>query len=273
MVHSQVTPRLLRQKGDQGADHFVAPNPPHGAVFTYYLKDNYKTVKNVRQEKEKSLNEKNRDVPFPGWDALEAERREEEAKIWISVEDHRGNVVRRVPGVATKGFHRVAWDLRYPAPDAIELEASGEEPLFDEPSGGFLAPPGTYTATMYKQVNGKVEKLSKTEQFEVIRLRKGALPGARPADVANFWRKYEDAVRSASALSLAFSNAKAKVEGMKLALANSTADAGDIDKRIHDLRMEILELEGKVSGNQSKNEPGEKTNRPSVIAFSPSPVA
>jgi chromosome segregation ATPase len=138
------------------------------------------------------------------------------------------------------------------------LETSGEEPLFDEPSGGFLAPPGTYTATMYKQVNGKVEKLSKTEQFEVVRLKKGALPGARPADVADFWRKYEDAVRLASALDLAFSNAMAKVEGMKLALANSTADAGDIDKRIHDLRMEILELEGKVSGYQSKNEPGEK---------------
>ena len=247
------------QKGDQGADHFVAPNPPHGAVFTYYLKDNYKTLKDVRQEKEKLLNERNRDVLFPGWDALEAERREEEAKIWISVEDYRGNVVRRVPGVAAKGFHRVAWDLRYPAPDAIELESSSEEPLFDEPSGGFLAPPGTYTATLYKQVDGKVEKLSKTEQFEVVRLRKGALPGSRHADVADFWRKYEDAARSASALNLAFSNAKAKVKGMKLALANSTANAGDIDERLHDLRMEILSLESKVSGNQSKNEPGEKT--------------
>ena len=247
------------QKGDQGADHFVSPNPPHGAVFTYYLKDDYKTLKDIRLKKEESLNEKNRDVPFPGWDALEAERRQEEPKIWISVEDRGGNVVRRVPGIAKKGFHRVAWDLRYPAPDAIELEASGEEPLFDEPSGGFLAPPGTYTATLYKQVDGKVEKLSETAQFEVVRLRKGALSGARPADVAKFWRKYEDAARSASALNLAFNNAMTKVKGMKLALANSTADAGDLDKRLHDLRMEILELEGKVSGNQSKNEPGEKT--------------
>ena len=175
------------------------------------------------------------------------------------MEDYRGNVVRRVPGVTAKGFHRVAWDLRYPAPDAIELESSSEEPLFDEPSGGFLAPPGTYTATLYKQVDGKVEKLSKTEQFEVVRLRKVALAGSRPADVADFWRKYENTARAASALNLAFSNAKAKVKGMKLALANSTANAGDIDKRLHDLRMEILALESKVSGNQSKNEPGEKT--------------
>ena len=27
------------QKGSQGASHYVAPNPPFGAVFTYYLKD------------------------------------------------------------------------------------------------------------------------------------------------------------------------------------------------------------------------------------------
>jgi hypothetical protein len=30
------------EKGSIGADHYVAPNPPFGAVFTYYLRDDMK---------------------------------------------------------------------------------------------------------------------------------------------------------------------------------------------------------------------------------------
>lgn len=241
-------------KGSQGAGHFVAPNPPFGAVFTYYLKEAIKTLKDIRKEDEKALNEKNRDIPFPGWDAIEAERRQDAPKIWISVEDSRGDVVRRVPGSAGKGFHRVAWDLRYPAADAIDLDSGG-----DEPGSGFLAAPGTYTATLYRQLDGKVSQLAQSQQFEVVRLRRGALPGARPAVAAAFWRDYEDATRTASALQLTLRKALTKVKAMKLALASSTAEAGVLDERLHDLRMELLELDGKLSGNRSKQQPGEKT--------------
>ena len=241
-------------KGSQGAGHFVAPNPPFGAVFTYYLKEAIKTLKDIRKEDEKALNEKNRDIPFPGWDAIEAERRQDAPKIWISVEDSRGDVVRRVPGSAGKGFHRVAWDLRYPAADAIDLDSGG-----DEPGSGFLAAPGTYTATLYRQLDGEVSQLAQSQQFEVVRLRRGALPGARPAVAAAFWRDYEDATRTASALQLTLRKALTKVKAMKLALASSTAEAGVLDERLHDLRMELLELDGKLSGNRSKQQPGEKT--------------
>ncbi|MDH3783686.1 MAG: glycosyl hydrolase, partial [Acidobacteriota bacterium] len=41
-------------KGDQGASHFLAPNPPFGSVFTYYLKEDLKTAKATRQETEKT---------------------------------------------------------------------------------------------------------------------------------------------------------------------------------------------------------------------------
>ena len=241
-------------KGSQGADHFVAPNPPFGTVFTYYLSNDFETLKSVRQEKEASLNEREKDIHFPGWEAIEAERRQEEPVLWVSVTDRRGDVVRRVPASTGKGFHRVAWDLRYPAPEAIGLDWDSE------PSSGFLAPPGTYTATLYKQRGGDVIQLSEPQEFKVVRLRKGALPGARLAEVAAFWRKYEDVVRSASALQITLNTAMSKVDAMKLALANSTAKAGDLDKRLHEIRIALLELEERMGGNQSKQSPGEKTN-------------
>ena len=39
--------------------------------------------------------------------------------IWLTVKDIEGNVVRRIEGKNSKGFNRVAWDLRWPATNAI----------------------------------------------------------------------------------------------------------------------------------------------------------
>ena len=96
---------------------YTAPNPPFGAVFTYYLKDEIKTRKKQRQEAEKKLAEKGGGRPRtrPGT-ALAAEDREEDPAIVLTSADATGNVVRRLTGPVTAGFHRVAWDLRYPPP-------------------------------------------------------------------------------------------------------------------------------------------------------------
>ncbi len=40
-------------RGSQGASYFIAPNPPFGAVFTYYLSEELKSRKEARQEAEK----------------------------------------------------------------------------------------------------------------------------------------------------------------------------------------------------------------------------
>ena len=101
-------------KGNQGASYYVAENPPFGAVFTYFLSEGMTTAKQERQEAEKELAEEGSGIPFPGWNALEEERRQEKPQIWLTVRDQSGNVVRRLHGPTGKGFHRVAWDLSYP---------------------------------------------------------------------------------------------------------------------------------------------------------------
>ena len=61
--------------GDQGAAYFAAPNPPFGALFTYYLKEDLQTAKARRQEAEKEASGKKDAARFPGWETVEAERR------------------------------------------------------------------------------------------------------------------------------------------------------------------------------------------------------
>ena len=136
-------------KASQGDAYYIAPNPPFGAVFTYHLSEGFMTKAEKRREKEKK---NSKSVGFPGWDAVEAEHREMKPKIIFEVRDSDGDVVRRIDGPASKGFHRVAWDLRYPNPYALPLDREKAT------GSGYLAMPGKYSVTMFAIVDGKTSK-------------------------------------------------------------------------------------------------------------------
>lgn len=244
-------------KGSQGASHYVAPNPPFGAVFTYHLSVGLETLAQARQAAEAPLEAAGEDIAFPGWEAVGKEAVQAEPGVFVLVRDAQGNVVRRVEGPAGKGFHRIAWDLRYPAPQVISLDAD-DDPR--EPPQGLLAPPGTYTATLYKRVDGQVSQLDEPIEFEVERLYEGALPGAPASEVAAFWRAWEDATREATAISLKLRRAIARVDAMAEALARSRADAGAIDARLHQVRAALYALDAELNGNPAAREVGEKTH-------------
>ncbi len=202
------------------------------------------------------MHKRNANIPFPGWDALEAERRELEPKIWLIVKDANGQVVRRVSGPTKKGMHRVAWDLRYPAPDAVDLERRAGP--FDEEPEGLLAAPGTYTVSLAQQVNGTTTMLAEPQSFEVVPLRKGALESADLQAAVSFYREYERAYRANSAFGLTLKNAITKVKGMQQALERSQTTPGVLDDRLYTLRTQLLDLQKEYAGNQARQEPGEK---------------
>ena len=240
-------------KGSQGDGYFVAPNPPFGAVFTYHLGKGFETKKAKRQAEEKLAISKKKSVGFPGWDVVETERREVDPKIIFEVKNSEGDVVRRLNGPVTKGFHRVAWDLRYPSPNAVTKDNPSKI------SSGFLASPGNYTVTMYVQQDGKLKRLSKSQPFEVVPLRDGALPTKSHGEIADFWRDYENAVRQGSQLQISVSNALKQVNGMQTALDRSNAEVGDMDRLLHEIRKSLLDMDASLNGNPSRMGPGEKT--------------
>ena len=98
-------------------------NPPSGAVITYYLRDELKTRKDQRREQEKDIAEKGGDVPYPSWDALRSEEREDGPAVILTVRDADGSVVRRLTGPTGAGLHRVAWNLRHQRRDLAEVLA------------------------------------------------------------------------------------------------------------------------------------------------------
>ena len=244
-------------RGSQGAEHFVAPNPPFGAVFTYYLANEYKTKKKVRRESEKNISAST-NVPFPGWDALEEERKQAKPRIWLTVKDSQGNVIRKVEGPVTKGFHRVAWDLRYPASDMVETVARPKPLFYQEPKGRMVVP-GTYTVSLSKEIDGTVTEIAGPMTFEVERLRKGALEGSTPEATVAFWKELDDLKSQTGVLGRELSNVTAKASALDKALKLSSVEPGAMNKRVHDLKRSIMDLDAELNGNQSKNEVGEKT--------------
>ena len=252
----------MSDKGSQGAAHYVADNPEFGATFTYYLKDSLKSAKEQRQAAEKKNLASDEAVAFPGWDTLEAEEREQAPKIWLTVQDSAGQAIRRLEGQPQAGFHRISWDLRYPAAAAIALNAEPLEDDEDAPTGMMVAP-GTYTVSLAKEVNGTVTELAGPVAFRVEKLQDGALPSASPQEVAAFWKELREFEKERSAVDFALKNATDKVAALQTALARTTSAPGDLDNQLYQLRQDLMNLEADLHGSKAKRQVGEKT-KPTV---------
>ncbi|MEJ2595749.1 MAG: glycosyl hydrolase [bacterium] len=247
-------------KGSQGSSFFTAENPPYGAAFTYYLKEGYKTQQDFRKKKEKELNKENKDVPFPGWESLDKEKQQPKPKIWLTVRDSDGNIIRRLSGPTGKGFHRLSWDLRYARSTAIDSDNTRQ----DVNRGGARGViPGRYSVTLSKEIDGMVTDLSGPVEFNVVPLREGTLKGADHETVAEFWGVLDTFNAQLSEIRLDLSDAQKKVKAMELALTRTPAPVADLELELHKLSQELAALEMKISGSPSKNEIGEK-NSPTI---------
>lgn len=248
-----------KSKTAQGASFYVAKNPPYGAQFTYYLSKGYKTEKDIRKKKEKELNKQKTDIKFPGWEQVETERRQQQPKIWLTIKDEDENVVRRFSCPVEKGFHRVFWDLRYPKDYPIDASRKVKSNT-KESGGNVYVAPGTFTASLSKEIDGNITQLSKPISFKVKQLEKGALDGVGFEDALAYNREVEKVRSQLGLTNIRLRNALKKIEAMQLALSRSETDPGDLDLQIHNLKQELLDLDEQMNGNKSKDQIGEKNN-------------
>jgi hypothetical protein len=240
-------------RGSQGSQLYVAPNPDFGAVFTYYLKDEFMSQAKMRMEREKSISG---DVPFGGWEAMAAEKNEEGPFVFLEVKDKDGKVVNRVLATNKKGFNRVAWNLRVASKEVMRLNGGYGD------ANGLMVAPGVYSAQLHSFVNGNITPLAEAVSVDVVPMYEGSLEGAAKADVAAFWRAYESLSQDVSKLDIQLGNTEKTVD--KLLWAGSRTNIGhDEITRISTLKQDVAGIREQVSGNVAKNEIGER-NRPTI---------
>lgn len=168
LMYIQSQPLGGRGKSFQGEAYYTAENPPYGATFTYYLKEELKTRKARRQEAERAAARSGAVVNLPSRSELSAEEEEEAPSVIFTITDSSGKVVRRLTGPVTAGIQRVNWDLRYPASSLPPPpNPDGEDP-FADPPGGPLVMPGSYKVSAIKRVNGVVTPLGTAQEFQVV---------------------------------------------------------------------------------------------------------
>jgi photosystem II stability/assembly factor-like uncharacterized protein len=252
-------------KAMQGDSFYTAPNPPFGAIFTYYLKEGLSTSKELRQEREKEAVEDGGTSPYPTWDELRAEDREEDPQVILTVRDEEGNVVRNITGPVSAGLHRVAWDLRYPASNPVSLDPPPADPApWDQPPVGPLAMPGTYSVSMATRVDGQVQPAEGPINFAAVPLGTATLGSEDRASLVAFQQDVASLQRAVSGASRALGEAETRLAHLKRGVMDTPSEGQEAALRGMDMQVRVLEsrladLKVELRGDRTISSRGEST--------------
>jgi photosystem II stability/assembly factor-like uncharacterized protein len=250
-------------KGCLGETYFVAPTPPFGAVFTYYLKDGIKSAAETRREAEAKLVKEGKPVPFPGWDTLRKEEGEDKPAVVLIVRDEAGEAVRRVAAEPGKGLHRVAWDLRYPAVDPTRIGEVRRDDWGREPAGPMVVP-GTFTVTLAKIVDGVTTTLAGPQPFVVESLNLASLPEKDKAALLAFQKKAGELQRAMMGAGAAAEDALKNLAYVKKAVIDAPKADPELAERAEALAKRIREEMTILYGDMTRGRRSEPTE-PSLM--------
>ncbi|WP_347925970.1 glycosyl hydrolase [Pontimicrobium sp. SW4] len=236
--------------GSQGDNEYSAKNPPFGAIFTYYMSNKVKSLKDERKAREKT------NTDFPSWDAIETENRQQGPHILLIIKDANGNVVNTVEGTNRKGFNRVNWSLTYPNKGGERLQSRGS----GFGGGGVMATPGDYTLTIVKRVDGINTVLEGPKSFKVVPMYDGALKRKSYAEMSAFRNEAFAFQQDLTATNVALSRSIQTIDAMERALNKAEKPNDDLFKRINDARIVLLDIDKELNGDDTKGEIGERSN-------------
>ncbi len=258
-------------KGDWGTGRYVAENPPYGAVFSYYLAKELQPLKDQRREEEKKRAEKGEDNPYPSWDELRREDREEAPSVMLTVRDASGDVVQRIKGPAGKGFHRVGWDMRYPAPDPVDLDPPASRAPWESEPKGPMALPGTYSVTLSQRVEGRFSEIGEAREFELKPLYSGGLVAEDRAAVLEFQAKTAELQRAVMGANRAAGEVETRIKHLLQAVEDTPAATEQQAGAVRALNTRMQDLQMQLRGDRTVSSRAEPvplslTDRVSTIA-------
>jgi len=172
----QADPMGFPGVGFQGASYFSTPNPPVGATITYYLKEDHKSLKDLRNEAEKELQEAGKDVELPNYEQRRRESLEEDPYLLFLISDADGHPIRSIKKEVAAGVQRVVWDFRTDPVEPISMKGDGEYVPWATPDLGYMVTPGEYQVSMVRVQDGSMTSVGSPQSFECTPLNLSSLP-------------------------------------------------------------------------------------------------
>ncbi len=207
-------------KGFQGHSYYTADNPPVGTVFTWFMKDDMKTLKEKRQEMEKKNIKDGKPIRYPTYEELDAEQKEEAPYLLFTIRSNAGEIVRQIKTSPRKGINRLVWDGRYPSKSPVNLNPGRGVP-WGNPDVGKLAMPGSYTVSVEKSENGMLSTLVGAVPFKLNFLGGVTLPAEDRLALDKFLRELAELER---------------------AFAGATRTLGDLENRLRHMRQAAFSI-------------------------------
>ncbi|MEO6253506.1 MAG: hypothetical protein ABIO79_09385 [Ferruginibacter sp.] len=239
----------VRGKGFQGESFFTTPNPKVGAVFTYYLKDDIKTIKEKRRELEKEKIKKGEAPYYPSMDSLRLEDEQAAPYLLFTVMDEQNNVVRRIKAPAKKGLNRIVWDFRYAPFGPIDFTPFDESNAFGDDEMGYMASPGNYKVSLSKFEDGRYTELVAAKPFKAVALNNATLPATDKKALDEFSKKAGELRRVSAAADQYRSELVNKIKYIRQAVFETPALPVDISKTLLDLEKRLTAVNIKMNGD------------------------
>ncbi len=262
LLYNQGTPVGSSGKGHQGDSFWLAKNPPYGAIITYRLNEGLDTLKKQRRKADSEKFENNEPAFYPTWDELRAEDRELDPAIILTIKDADGAVVRRFGGPSGSGFHRVAWDLRYPDISPVNLNRSGPSTPWDDIPAGPYAMPGTYSVTVSKRVLGEETVLAGPVEFETSLLGSNELQTDDFSASLAFQKEAAELNRAVLGASRTMSDAGSRLDHIRQAINDTPAldrsmldEIDSLDNQLDDMKV-VMNGDRTISSHSEPTTPG-----------------
>jgi hypothetical protein len=164
--------------------------------------------------------------------------------------------VRQIEAPAEAGFHRVAWDLRFPSLEPWTPEE--EENYFG--SGGVLVVPGTFTVQMHLREDGTTRALGEPRSFEVESVRPNpVLPGSTQEQRVIFESQVAELSRAATGTDASIGEVIDELDAVKDTLERSLTD-GSLYELANSIQQNLKIQRDRLGGNEKRdiyNDPGE----------------
>lgn len=240
--------------GGQGDSQYEGKNAPYGAVFNYYLADSLKTLQAERKLKEKD----GKNISFPGWKEVEAEKLQQKPAILLLIEDYRGKVVNTIEGTNKKGFNCVNWPFDYADRSGIDFEKMEKGGNEEENNRyNILATPGDYSVTLLKKVDGKTTTLAGPKPFKIIPLQTGTLQGDSPEEIMAFRTKAQEFQQDIKATKIVLEESLKRVQAMQVALNRAESPDTALSEKIYAAQQKLLDIDKRLNGDKTRESVGE----------------
>jgi photosystem II stability/assembly factor-like uncharacterized protein len=235
--------------GFQGASYFTAPNPEVGAVITYYVKDDYKSLKELRNEREKKVQEEGKDIEIPSYAERKKEATEEKPFLLFLISDSKGHAIRKIKQPITAGVHRVVWDFRTSPVEPISLEPDGDYVPWHTPELGYMVPPGEYQVAMYRYQNEALAQVGSTQSLTCNPLNISTIPAADQRTLNAFNARVAGLARAISAADAHRSRLEERLPYLERAILSVPTLEDSWLAEVSDIRSQLRNLDEQLNGD------------------------